>query len=131
MAKFIRNRSIVDAPLEGEGIVVLKPADDPATLAPRFGELRAIAIEFPSFTDGRGYSHARLLRERFGWKGELRAVGDVGRDQLLYLSRCGFDAFVLKDASRLEEALAGLDDFSEGYQSSVERPQPLFRRRAA
>ena len=131
MAKFIRNRSIVDAPLEGEGIVVLKPADDPATLAPRFGELRAIAIEFPSFTDGRGYSHARLLRERFGWKGELRAVGDVGRDQLLYLSRCGFDAFVLKDASRLEEALAGLDDYREGYQATVERPQPLLRRRAA
>lgn len=131
MANFIRNRSIVDAPLEGEGIVVLKPADDPATLVPRFGELRAIAIEFPSFTDGRGYSHARLLRERLGWKGELRAVGDVGRDQLFYLSRCGFDAFVLKDASRLEEALASLEDFSDGYQSSVERPRPLFRRRAA
>lgn len=131
MARFIRNRSIVDEPLEGEGIAVLAPGDDPASLVSRFSELRAIAIEFPSFTDGRGYSHARLLRERFGWKGELRAVGDVGRDQLLYLSRCGFDAFVLKDASRLEEALAGLDDFSEGYQSSVERPQPLFRRRAA
>jgi uncharacterized protein (DUF934 family) len=129
MARIIRQRTIVDAPPEGAGIALLRPGDDPAALVPRFGSLSVIAVEFPQFTDGRGYSMARLLRERHGWRGELRAVGDVQRDQLYYLWRCGFDAFVLKDASKLEEALASLGDFSEGYQATVERPLPLFRRR--
>lgn len=141
MALIIRLRKIV-VPPEGERLVplaqwngepgvLLGPADDPAALEGRFGVLSVIAIEFPHFTDGRGYSIARLLRERHGYKGEVRAVGEVLRDNLFYLSRCGFDSFEVSDASKLEEALEGLSDFSEGYQASVERPQPLFRRRAA
>ena len=86
-------------------------------------------VNFPQFTDGRGYSIARLLRERYGWRGELRAIGDVLRDQLFYLSRCGFDAFALRDDQDPHAALTAFDDFSEAYQASVERPQPLFRRR--
>ncbi len=140
MALSIRQRTLA-APPEGERLVplaqwdgepsvLLGPADDPAALQGRLGGLSVIAVEFPQFTDGRGYSIARLLRERYGYAGELRAVGEVLRDNLFYLSRCGFDAFALSDPSGAE-ALEGLADFSEGYQASVERPQPLFRRRFA
>lgn len=98
-------------------------------LAAHLGTLAVIAIDLPQFTDGRGYSIARLLGERFGFKGEIRAVGDVLRDNLFYLSRCGFDAFVLGNQDNLQDALEHLSDFSDGYQTSVERPRPLFRRR--
>jgi uncharacterized protein (DUF934 family) len=141
MAIIIRQRIIVALPegqrlvplaqWDGEPGVLLGPADDPAVLAGRLDGIAVIAIDFPQFTDGRGYSIARLLRERHGYKGELRAVGEVLRDNLFYLSRCGFDSFALSDSTQLEAALEGLSDFSEGYQASVERPQPLFRRRAA
>lgn len=102
---------------------------DPATLAPDLAHFSVIAIRFANFTDGRGYSLARLLRERYAYRGELRAIGDILRDQLYYLSRCGFDAFALRPDQNAEQALAALDDFSEAYQASVERPEPLFRRR--
>lgn len=115
----------------GEPGVLLGPADDPESIAARLQDLSVIAIEFPQFTDGRGYSIARLLRERYGYKGEIRAVGEVLRDNLFYLSRCGFDSFVLGDQTHLEAAIDHLSAFSDGYQASVERPQPLFRRRAA
>jgi len=103
---------------------------DPAAIAQDLARLELIAVRFTSFTDGRGYSLARLLRQRYGYRGELRAIGDVLRDQLYYLSRCGFDAFALRADQNPEQALAALDDFSEAYQVSVERPEPLFRRRA-
>jgi uncharacterized protein (DUF934 family) len=102
---------------------------DPATLAQDLAHFSLIAIRFARFTDGRGYSLARLIRERYGYRGELRAIGDILRDQLYYLSRCGFDAFALRADQNAEQALAALDDFSEAYQASVERPEPLFRRR--
>ncbi len=87
-----------------------------------------IAIEFPSFTDGRGYSSARLLRDRFGYRGELRAVGDVLRDQLFYMARCGIDSFAVKAGKDIEGALAAFDDFSVTYQAAADEPRPLFRR---
>jgi uncharacterized protein (DUF934 family) len=111
--------------------VWLESDADPAAIAhdlPRFG---VIAIRYASFTDGRGHTLARLLRERHGYRGELRAIGDVLRDQLYYLSRCGFDAFALRAGEDPAQALSALDDFSEAYQVSVERPVPLFRRRLA
>lgn len=111
--------------------VLLGPADDPAALAGELERLALVAVDFPQFTDGRGYTIARLLRERHGYTGELRAVGDVGRDQLFYLARVGFDAFALREGEDATAALAAFADFSEAYQASVERPQPLFRRRAA
>lgn len=109
--------------------VWLDSDEDPALIADSFEALSLIAVHFPQFTDGRGYSTARLLRERHGWKGELRAIGDIQRDQLFYLSRCGFDAFLLNDGQNAWQAVAALADFSEAYQTSVERPLPLFRRR--
>lgn len=109
--------------------VLLAPADDPAVLVHDLPQLALVAVDFPHATDGRGYSTARLLRERYAYTGELRAVGDVGRDQLFYLARVGFDAFALRDGEDVAGALAAFADFSEAYQASVERPQPLFRRR--
>jgi uncharacterized protein (DUF934 family) len=111
--------------------VWLAPQEDPALIADSLDALALVAVFFPQFTDGRGYSTARLLRERYGWQGELRAIGDVQRDQLFYLSRVGFDAFELKDGIDAEAALSAFGDFSEAYQTSVERPLPLFRRRSA
>ncbi len=111
--------------------VWLANTDDPAEIAGDLQHFAVVAVDFPHFTDGRGSSIARLLRERYGWSGELRAIGDVIRDVLFYLSRCGFDAFDLKAGEDAQAALSAFGDFSEAYQTSVERPQPLFRRRAA
>jgi uncharacterized protein (DUF934 family) len=111
--------------------VWLNPADDPGLLAGDCPALPLVAIEFPQFTDGRGYSIARLLREQYGFAGELRAIGDVLRDQLYYLRQCGFNAFAVRADRDLEDALKGLTDFSDNYQATVLLPVPLFRRRAA
>lgn len=107
----------------------LEADDGPGTVAANLDGVALIAVHFPRFTDGRGYSIARLLRERFGYRGELRAVGDVQRDQLFYLMRCGFDSFALNPREDAAAATAAFDDFSEAYQASVERPAPLFLRR--
>jgi uncharacterized protein (DUF934 family) len=93
------------------------------------GKFQVIALNFPAFTDGRSYSNARLLRDRYGYKGELRAIGDVLRDQLFYLHRCGFDAFAIRADKDPYEALEGLKDFSVTYQAATDEPLPLFRRR--
>jgi uncharacterized protein (DUF934 family) len=103
---------------------------DPTPLAPDLPRFGVIAVRFASATDGRGYTLARLLRERYGYRGELRAIGEVLHDQLFYLWRCGFDAFALRADQDAQQALAAFDAFSEAYQASVERPEPLFRRRA-
>ena len=90
---------------------------------------QVVALNFPVFTDGRHYSSARLLRERYAYKGEIRAIGDVLRDQLFYMRRCGFDAFAVRPDRDPYDALEGLKDFSVTYQSSADEPLPLFRRR--
>ncbi|MFK8330539.1 DUF934 domain-containing protein [Pseudomonas sp. BJa5] len=92
-------------------------------------EFQVIALNFPAFTDGRNYSNARLLRDRYKFTGELRAIGDVLRDQLFYMKRCGFDAFALRADKDPVEALQSLQDFSVTYQAATDEPQPLFRRR--
>lgn len=109
--------------------VWLKPADDPAALADDVGRLPLIAIEFPQFGDGRGYSTARLLREKYRFTGELRAVGDILRDQIYFLWQCGFDTFALRTGRDVADALAAFADFTDNYQATVVRPLPLFRRR--
>ena len=107
----------------------LETDDNVEALSGPFPNVRIIDLHFADFTDGRHYSNARLLRQRFGYQGELRASGDVTRDQVLYLARCGFNAFEMADDSQLEEALASLDDFSEYYQASADQALPLYRRR--
>lgn len=87
-----------------------------------------IAITFPKFADGRGYSQARILRDELKYTEELRAVGDVLRDQIFFLARCGFDAFEVRADKDLEEALAGLSDFSVTYQAASDDNRPIYRR---
>lgn len=99
-----------------------------ADIAASLQKLPLIAVNFPVFTDGRGFSIARLLRERFHYPGELRAVGYVLRDQLCFMKRCGFNSFDLPENIEAAEALSSLNDFTEFYQTSVDQPQPLFRR---
>ncbi|WP_442782623.1 DUF934 domain-containing protein [Collimonas fungivorans] len=87
-----------------------------------------VAVDFPKFTDGRGYSIAYNLRTRLGYNGELRAIGDVLRDQLFYMQRVGFNAFAVRADKDINDALKGLTDFSEKYQTSWDEKTPLFRR---
>ena len=113
----------------GKTAVWLESNELPAALGEDLHSFSLIALNFPVFSDGRAYSSARELRSNFMFKGELRAIGDVLRDQLYYMARCGFDAFVLRDDQNIESALAAFDDFHDGYQISVDKPEPLFRRR--
>ena len=115
----------------GDVAVWLKPDDDPAALASDAALLPLIAVHFPKFGDGRGYSTGVLLRTRLAFRGELLAFGDIGRDHLLSLRRCGYDSFSLPPQRDLEDALHGFEDFSLRYQGSVDDPVPLFRRRLA
>ena len=112
----------------GDVGVWLAPTDDPAALADDIAALTIIAVDFPKFTDGRGYSIAYNLRARLGYTGELRAVGDVLRDQLFYMQRVGFNAFAVRADKDINDALKGLTDFSEKYQTSWDEKNPLFRR---
>ena len=111
--------------------VWLNSHEDPALIAGDLQHFALVAVNFPQFTDGRGCSIARLLRERHGWQGELRAIGDVFRDTLYYLARCGFDTFTLRAGEDAQAALTAFDDFSDAYQTAADRPLPLFRRRLA
>jgi len=111
--------------------VWLEANEDPEAIADDLNRFALVAVNFPKFADGRAYSIARLLRERYGYQGELRAIGDVLHDHLHFMKQCGFDAFLLRQDQDAREALAALDTFSEGYQTSVLRPIPLFRRRLA
>ncbi len=111
--------------------VWLAPDSEPADIAGDFDQVALIAIDFPKFLDGRGYSIARLLRERYGYKGELRAIGDVLRDQLTFMYRCGFDSYAVRADKDIRDALNAFDDFSVQYQGAVDNPSPLFRRRDA
>lgn len=105
-------------------------ADEEAeSIADDLEHFDVIALNFPVFSDGRNYSNARLLRDRYQFQGELRSIGDVLRDQLFFMHRCGFDAYALREDHDPHAALASLNDFSEVYQASTDQPLPLFRRR--
>jgi uncharacterized protein (DUF934 family) len=113
-------------PNRSELALWLDSDESPQAIDVDVASIPLIAINFPAFTDGRGFSYGRQLREA-GFNGELRAIGQFMRDQLFFLKRCGFNAFALNN-SELESALESLNDFSAGYQASVDQPEPLFRR---
>lgn len=116
----------------GKQIAVWLDSDEtPDALAQDLDSLPMIALNFPVFSDGRNYSNAVNLRRRFGYKGEMRAIGDVLRDQLFYMKRCGFDSFDVSDQVKEEDALKAFSDFHTTYSSTVEEPLPLFKRRQA
>jgi uncharacterized protein (DUF934 family) len=102
---------------------------EPSAVADDVNTLDLISIEFPVFRDGRGYSLARIIRERMAFKGELRASGDVLRDQLYYLQRCGFNSFATREDRCIEEALHGLSDFTVTYQADAFEKRPIYLRR--
>ena len=106
----------------------LAPNDEPEEAAPAFDAVTILAVQFLVFRDGRGISIARLLRERHGWKGEIRAIGDVLRDQIGYMSRCGIDAFAVRADKDIYDALKAFDELSVHYQGAYDDPRPLFRR---
>ncbi len=113
----------------GQTAVVLDPDEEPEVLLPWIEQLPMIALQFPGFMDGRAYSQASLLRTRLGFKGDLRALGDVLRDQLALMHHCGFSSFCVRADKPASEALKGLSGFNQIYARSVASPEPLYRRR--
>lgn len=109
---------------------VLVATDDPLLLENQLNGVALIAIDFAKFSDGRGLSSAVLLRKRLGYGGELRAVGDVARDQLFQMARCGLDAFALRDGQDVDDALKAFSDYGDVYQDVADGRSPIFRRRA-
>ena len=127
-------RSLADNLKSSERIGFWLPNDiELGTVQEYLNTAPVIAIHFPVFSDGRGFSIARSLRDRYDYRGELRVIGYYLPDQLYYLSRCGFDAFALAEelsVPEIQEILERFSDFTEHYQAATDDPQPLFRRRA-
>ena len=98
-------------------------------LEPWLPGLALVALVFPTFRDGRAYSQARLLRERYGFRGELRATGQVLRDQFIFLTRAGFDAFEVKKPEDAKVFASVLKRYSVFYQPAADGRVPALRRR--
>lgn len=107
------------------GVRVLS-ADDVRLLAPFLDKITLVEVAFPGYRDGRGYSTARILRQDLGYGGVIRAVGDVLRDQLFLMLRCGFDEFVVKDSDPAGAIAAAKARFSTAYQSAADERQPVW-----
>ena len=103
----------------------------PASLGADLDRFELVALSFPRFTDGRAYSQARLLRSRLGFRGEIRAEGDVLRDQLLFMKRCGIDAFAVGERAIAEGWLQAFRDFDVFYQPAEDGAVSLLHRRLA
>ena len=110
--------------------VWLAPTDDPMELQPHLQRVRRVAVDFPVFTDGRGYSIASTLRNRLHYSGELRAIGDILIDQVFFLRRVGFSSFALRADQDRAAAVKALHTFSDVYQAASDQPLPAFRRHA-
>ncbi len=126
---YVEHSSALKARDGGLG-VWLEAGEEIEEIADQLDNFQVIALNFPAFTDGRHSSTAYMLRTRYGYKGEVRAIGDVLRDQLWALQRVGFDAFALREDKDPEDALKAFSEFNEVYQASADQPLPLFRRRA-
>ena len=135
----VETRTIVPAPyalshadtLFGVGREIgvwIEPDAEPDDLAELLDRISLIAIRFSTLNDGRGLSIAVLLRTRFGYAGELRAIGEVHEDVLHYMYRCGFDSYELPNGHDPNVALAAMSSYSDYYQGSVVDPRPAFRR---
>jgi uncharacterized protein (DUF934 family) len=112
---------------EGRAVGVrLKSDEEVEVLAYDLPRLALVAFEFPKFRDGRAYSNARILRERYRFDGEVRAVGDVLREQAFFMLRCGFDAFEPADASGAQEWEAATRRFRHVYQRAADGREPAF-----
>lgn len=112
------------------GVRVPSTADIEET-APALFNCPLVILEFPSFPDGRAFTQARLLRERFGYKGELRATGDVRRDQVFYMQRCGFNAFAPAPHVDIGEVFKALTEITLTYQNAADQRPTISQRRSA
>ena len=111
--------------------LLLLGTDDPADVVDDLTRFEVVAIDFPKFTDGRGYSHARTLRQRLDYHGELRAAGNVLRDQYLFMDRCGIDSIEIADEAKVAGYLDSLGEFSIWYQPAADQRPPVLSRRHA
>ena len=112
----------------GSTRIILEVDQEIEQIADRLGEIEAIALDFPAFSDGRHYSTARILRDTYGFKGEVRAIGDVRVDQVEQMARCGFTVFELREGQDADMARERLKGFSYSYQRTTDR-KPLFLQR--
>ena len=121
-------QALVDA---GRSVgVLLAPDEAVEDIADDLPHLALVAIAFPKYRDGRGYSSARLLRDRYGYDGEIRAVGDVLREQANHMVRCGFDAFEPADGSTPQEWLEAAHRYSHVYQRGADARPPAYVERS-
>jgi len=127
LARFKANTDALLAHDAGLGVRI-DAGDGISEIVPYLDRLPLVCVNFPAFHDGRCLSYARELRERHSYGGEIRAVGDVQRDQVHGMYRCGINAFDVKEGKSIPDALVGLDDFSTGYQGDVYDPRPVYRR---
>ena len=128
LAYWLSNKATLTLRSSQTGILITG-ADEPETFKGELEQVDLIAINFTKFGDGRGYSIARLLRERYNFQQEIRAVGDVLRDQLRFMERCGFDAYALRADRNMEEALESFTCLTIDYQSDVLETRPIYARR--
>lgn len=128
-----RHEALAARMAAGEIGVWLDSHEEPAELADSLGgdlnRLPLIGVNFPKFIDGRGFSVGFILRNRYGYRNEMRALGDVLRDQMFFFRRTGFDAYLLRADQKPERCIAALKDFSTPYQTSTDGNVPVFRRR--
>jgi uncharacterized protein (DUF934 family) len=115
-----RNRSIG---------VRLSVSDDPELLVPHLDSIHVIELSFPKYTDGRALSQAQLLRRRYGYKGEIRAIGQVLRDQLRLMIRCGFDAMMIEEGDAEGVYDYSASEFTEFYQAASDTSETVFTKR--
>ncbi len=128
LGRFLSEQDMLLARNEDVG-VRLGPADDPELLKPVLDKLNLIEVAFPKYTDGRGYSIANLLRRRLGYEGELRAVGEVLRDQLGFMTRAGFDQIVFDADDAEAKYAAATGEFTDVYQANADGRATIFERR--
>lgn len=111
--------------------IMLNPEDDVADIAADLASFALVALQFPAFRDGRAYSQARNLRQHHGYQGEIRARGNVLRDQLAFMERVGFNSFEIDSHQDINDAINGFDEIDIKYQSSSDEPLPLYKRATA
>lgn len=130
-SRWLAEREALLASVTGVGVKLPNTVDITGVL-PEIADRPLIALDFPAFPDGRAYSQARLLAERFAYKGELRATGRaVVRDQIGFMVRCGFTSFELREGQDPAACLAAIHEFSVPYQQAADHAQPVFLRRRA
>ncbi len=109
--------------------LLLKDDQSPALVADDLSRFSLIALDFPAFKNGRGYSSARLLRQRYGFAGEIRAVGDVLRDQIAFMARCGIDSFSVADSFPIEAWPEIMGEMSHVYQGAADGQETVLEKR--